>query len=72
MTGRLSIRTLLSTLPGKRRLMGARSCSHYVDSKELKAEFVRNDRQKKRNVRSIISSVPTKTNKSININPITS
>lgn len=72
MTGRLSIRTLLSTLPGKRRLMGARSCSHYVDSKELKAEFVRNDRQKKRNVRSIISSVPTKTNKSIKINPITS
>lgn len=72
MTGRLSIRTLLSALPGKRRLVGMRSCSHYVDSKELKAEFVRNDRQKKRNVRSIVSFVPTKTNKSIKINPITS
>lgn len=48
MTGRLSIRTLLSALPGKRRLVGMRSCSHYVDSKELKAEFVRNDRQKKK------------------------
>lgn len=72
MTGRLSIRTPLSALPGKRRLMGARSCSSYVDSKELKAEFIRNDRQKKRNVRSIVSSVPTKTNKSVKINPITS
>ena len=48
MTGRLSIRTPLSVLPGKRRLMGARSCSSYVDSKELKAEFIRNERQKKK------------------------